>query len=108
MLLRHNDFDFHETAHRKLMHGHAGTRGERAVEELAVHFVDGREIGNVHKIDGGLHDIGRSGADGVKQGPDVLEGLFRLCRNPAFGELARGGIDAELTGEKVMPSVLIP
>ena len=90
-------FDFNQPAEGQFLDRHAGTGGRILGEYFGVFRVDQREIRHVGNEHGGFDHVFDARPGCGEKGPDVLQALFRLGRD-TFGELARGGIDAELSG----------
>ena len=90
-------FDFNQPAEGQFLDRHAGTGGRILGEYFGVFRVDQREIRHVGDEHGGFDHVFDARPSRGEERPDVLQALFRLGGD-AFGEFARGGIDAELSG----------
>lgn len=72
----------------------AGGFSANTLEYSALTNGKSAHVGNEH---GGFDHVFDARPGCGEKGPDVLQALFRLGRD-TFGEFARGGIDAELSG----------
>ena len=86
-------FDFNQPAEGQFLDRHAGTGGRVLGEYFGVFRVDQRKIRHVGDEHGGFDHVFDVRPGCGEERPDVLQALLRLGRD-AFGEFARGGIDA--------------
>ena len=93
---RCDELDLHMRAGGQRRDPDAAARGVGRLEERLVDLVHGGEIAHVGEKHVRLHDIAHAQASGGEHRRNPLQQQLRLRRNPAFHELVRGRVDAEL------------
>src|ERR1700722_9178725 len=95
-----DDFDVHNRGFRQGSDLDGGARRKIRREIFGVNFVHPREVGEVGQKHGAFHNVGKRQLLVVENGFDVLEHAVCLCLDVALDEIARGGINRNLSRAK--------
>lgn len=95
-----DQLDLHARVLRQRLHGEGGAGGEGSLEELSIHLVHLGKVGHVGHENRRLDYVGHRQALGGKDSLGVVEALAGELLDAALSEVARGGVDGELTTDE--------